>query len=99
MVTAVENEHGGIGYASLYDVVNAHSHHITIISINGSQPSVDEVKGGGYLFWNIEHLYTKGPATGLTKAFIDYMGSESATTIIENHSFVSISHISARPTE
>lgn len=40
------------------------------------EPTVDNVKTGKYPIWSYEHMYTKGEANGLAKAFIDYMTSD-----------------------
>jgi phosphate transport system substrate-binding protein len=95
MVTKVHDTSGAIGYASLYDINQPNAPHVSIISINSNQPNIDNVIRKMYLFWNIEHLYTKGLARGLAKTFIDYLGSESASNFIEAHSFASSSQLPA----
>jgi hypothetical protein len=39
-------------------------------------------------------MYTKGPATGLSQAFIDYMTSPDAITLSQQQDFVPITQMS-----
>lgn len=75
VANSVCNTPGAIGYVSLY-YAYAHAKCLTILSIDHVKPTLDSVKNNTYQFWQIEHLYTKGEATGLTKAFIDYFYSD-----------------------
>ena len=54
---------------------------LIILSIDGNPPTPTSVESNAYIFWNIEHMYTKGPATGLAQSFINYMASPDAQTI------------------
>ena len=75
VVTNVKQTDGAIGYAASGA---AKASGLTLLSLDGSAPTSDLVKTNSYKFWNIEHMYTKGPASGLTQAFIDYMSSSDA---------------------
>ena len=79
---------GAIGYAALGQ---AKASGLTLLTIDGSAPTADLVKSNTYKFWNIEHMYTKGDASGLAQALIDYMSSDAAKTIASGLSFVSTS--------
>ena len=46
---------------------------ITGLQLDGVDASVDNMKNGSYKLQAFGHMYTKGDATGLTKAFLDYM--------------------------
>lgn len=84
---SVKMQEGAIGYVSLY---YARKFGLTILSINGSNPTnLALVRSGTYKFWNIEHLYTKGPANGLAKSFIEHMFSGAAKQIANNDSYLS----------
>ncbi|GAC1400124.1 MAG: phosphate ABC transporter substrate-binding protein [Ktedonobacteraceae bacterium] len=74
VIKNVEQTSGSIGYAASAPARKAGSA-LTIVNIDGQAPTADLVKNNTYKFWNIEHMYTKGPATGLAQALIDYMGS------------------------
>ncbi len=75
VVTNVKQTDGAIGYAASGA---AKASGLTLLSIDGNAPTADMVKSNTYKFWNIEHMYTKGEPSGLTKSFIDFMGTSSA---------------------
>jgi phosphate transport system substrate-binding protein len=89
MIADVQKTAGAIGYADLYDVT-ANPQSLIQVSIDGVPASPFTVNSNSYKFWTIEHLYTKGPATGLALAFIDYMGTNTARQIIQTSSFMDI---------
>ncbi|HSU80197.1 MAG TPA: phosphate-binding protein, partial [Candidatus Angelobacter sp.] len=46
---------------------------------------------GKYPVWAYEHMYTKGQATGVTKAFIDYMmSSEIQSGILTQQGYIPV---------
>ena len=63
---------------------------VTLLSIDGNAPTAANVQSNTYKFWNIEHMYTKGAASGLSQALIDYMTSSDAKSIAAQQDFVSI---------
>jgi len=63
---------GAIGYNAfsyLDDTIQA-------LSIDGVEPTDENVQSGDYPIWAYQHMYTKGEATELAKAFIEYMLSD-----------------------
>lgn len=94
VVQTVEQTPGAIGYVTL-GAAAAEGNKLNILNIDGSAPTVDLVKSNTYKFWNIEHMYTKGPATGLAQALIDYMASPSAKQIAANLKFISTTDMTA----
>ncbi len=92
VVQNVKQTSGAIGYAALGP---AASSGLTIVKIDGNDPaSTDLTKNNTYKFWAFEHMYTKGEATGLAKALIDYMASDFAKTTAAGLKFVAISDMS-----
>lgn len=85
VVQNITQTNGAIGYAAY---AQAKASGLTLLSIDGQAPTVDLVKTNTYKFWNIEHMYTKGEATGLALALINYMSSEAAKTIASGLSFI-----------
>jgi phosphate transport system substrate-binding protein len=72
VVAAVKATPGAIGYVSNgFAISNAAD--VTPLCIDGAKPTLTDVNSGAYKFWNIEHAYTKGPATGLAKALLQYV--------------------------
>lgn len=92
VITNVAQNAGAIGYAATGPAKQGSG--ITLVSIDGNAPTPDNVKNNTYKFWNIEHMYTKGQATGLTQAFIDYMTSPDAEKIAQQQDFVPITQMS-----
>ncbi len=89
VLQTVEQTNGAIGYAALGDASQEGSK-VTILQIDGVAPSADTVKTNTYKFWNIEHMYTKGPGTGLAQALIDYMLSPDGKAAAQDLKFVPI---------
>lgn len=46
------------------------------LSIDGVEPTDENVKTNEWLIWSYEHMYTNGEPTGLTKEFLDYILSD-----------------------
>ena len=88
VITEVSSTNGAIGYAASGPAM-ANSG-VTLLSIDGNTPTAPNVQSNTYKFWNIEHMYTKGAASGLSQALIDYMTSSDAKTIAAQQDFVSI---------
>jgi phosphate transport system substrate-binding protein len=88
VVQNITQTDGAIGYAAL---AQAKASGLTLLNIDGQAPTADLAKSNSYKFWNIEHMYTKGEATGLAAALINYMSSDAAKTIAASLSFISTS--------
>jgi phosphate transport system substrate-binding protein len=72
MKTAVVGQSGSIGYVDtpyIDDTVKA-------LKIDGVAFSEENIKNGTYKLFGVEHMYTKGEATGAAKAFIDYISTK-----------------------
>jgi phosphate transport system substrate-binding protein len=92
VITNVAQNNGAIGYAATGAAMKNSG--VTIISIDGNAPTAANVENNTYKFWNIEHMYTKGPATGLSQALIDYMTSPDAITLAQQQDYVPITQMS-----
>ncbi len=88
VITEVSSTNGAIGYAAT-GPAKANSG-VTLVSIDGNAPTSANVQSNTYKFWNIEHMYTKGAATGLSQALIDYMESSDAKTIAAQQDFIAL---------
>jgi phosphate transport system substrate-binding protein len=88
VITEVAQTSGAIGYAAS-GPAKANSG-VTIVSIDGNASTTTNVQSNAYKFWNIEHMYTKGAASGLSQALIDYMTSSDAKTIAAQQDFIAI---------
>ncbi len=94
VIKNVEQTAGAIGYAASNASKKAGSS-LTIVNIDGQAPTADLVKNNTYKFWNIEHMYTKGPATGTAQALIDYMGSSDGKNEASKLDFLLISDMTS----
>lgn len=88
VITEVSSTNGAIGYAASGPAM-ANSG-VTLLSLDANAPTAANVQSNTYKFWNIEHMYTKGAASGLSQALIDYMTSSDAKTIAAQQDFVAI---------
>ncbi|SHI07632.1 phosphate transport system substrate-binding protein [Sporobacter termitidis DSM 10068] len=78
--TAIASGKGAIGYETL-----PYCKDLTLLQVDGIDATYDNVYSGKYAIWGYEHMYTKGEATGSTKAFIDYViSSDFEKTITDN---------------
>lgn len=77
---------GAIGYNAfsyLDDTIQA-------LSIDGVEPTDKNVQSGKYSIWAYEHMYTKGEATGVAKAFIEYMLSDEVQkNLVQSQGYIS----------
>lgn len=68
---------GAIGYLAFSYLTNST---VTALSIDGVQPTAENVTTGKFPVWAYEHMYTKGAAIDLEKEFLDYMMSDEVQT-------------------
>lgn len=89
---AVSDTAGSIGYVTTF---YAKQNKLTTIKIDGVADDDANVKNNSYKFWNIEHMYTKGAATGLTQAFIDYISgnSDDVQSTRTSNGFLALSYL------
>ena len=74
---AVTSTPGSIGYVSTGFVTTSDAANAPApICIDGYKATATDINNGKYQFWNIEHAYTKGPATGAAKALLQYVESD-----------------------
>jgi phosphate transport system substrate-binding protein len=90
VVTNVQQTDGAIGYVSFGP---AQGSGLTILKIDGVAPSPATVENNTYKFWNIEHMYTKGAATPLAQALIDYMTSPDGKAAAASLKFIAITDV------
>lgn len=87
VVQNIKSTDGAIGYAALGPITKAG---VSTVSIDGNAPTVELVKNNTYKFWNIEHMYTKGPANQLSQALIDYMQSDQGKQEAASQSYIAL---------
>ncbi|MDG3132419.1 phosphate ABC transporter substrate-binding protein PstS family protein [Streptococcus suis] len=64
---------------------------IHTISLNGFEPTVENVATNDWPIWAYEHMYTKGEPDGLTEEFLEYMYSDEVQKgIVASMGYISI---------
>ena len=59
------------------------------VSLDGVEPTEENVTTGKYPIWAYEHSYTKGEPTGLSKTFLEYlMSDEVQNTIVPKLGYI-----------
>ncbi|MBI0576356.1 phosphate ABC transporter substrate-binding protein [Neobacillus cucumis] len=70
---------GAIGYLAFSYLTD---NTVTALSIDGVEPTTENVTTGKFPVWAYEHAYTKGEPNEVAKAFLDYMMSDEVQTNI-----------------
>ena len=91
VANTVNQTDGAVSYVA---TAYAKQNNLTTVKIDGVDDSDSNVQSNSYKFWNIEHMYTKGDASGLAKAFIDYMKSPDTASTRQQQGFLDISTMS-----
>ncbi|MCR8967286.1 phosphate ABC transporter substrate-binding protein PstS family protein [Streptococcus zalophi] len=78
---------GAISYLSFSYVNDT----VKALSLEGYEPTEENVHVNNWPIWSYEHMYTKGEPTGLTKEFLDYMLSDAVQEgIVKEIGYISI---------
>ncbi len=94
VLTAMKKNGGAISYVALSYMNNEEAKNtLNLVSIDGKEATVQNIKDGKYDFWSWGHMYTKGEANGLAKEFIDFVGSSDNKESIENLGLIQGSEI------
>jgi phosphate transport system substrate-binding protein len=90
LLQAVNEVKGAIGYAGAAEA--ARYPNIDEIHLDGRDAVSSAVNSGEYKFWAVEYLYTYGtpPAGSLLSAFLGYMRSASAASILQSPDWADI---------
>jgi phosphate transport system substrate-binding protein len=87
VIQAVQGDPNAIGYASLADISGAN---VTALTVNGVTASADTVSNGKYALVRPFLFLTKGPATGITLDFINWVLSPAGQAIVKQAGAVPI---------
>jgi phosphate transport system substrate-binding protein len=90
VITGVAQTPGAIGYIDAAYLQNT----VKALKFNGVAYSADTVGSGEYPIYALEHMYTKGEATGTVKLFLDYiMSPQFQDKNVATKGFLAISKI------
>ena len=87
IVAEVARNAGGIGYVGL---AYTKAPGITVVSVDGKQPTPAEIRAKAYPFSRPTFYYTNGEPEGATKSFIDFTLSARGQRIAEQVGFVTV---------
>ena len=71
LLTNVKSTNGAIGYVALSYLTGDAG--VETVAIDDVEPTLENTYSGKYPVWTFEHMYTKGEANEVTKAFLDYI--------------------------
>ncbi|OPJ59101.1 phosphate ABC transporter substrate-binding protein [Clostridium oryzae] len=77
VASAVKETEGSISYlASSFLNSAQNTKGLKVLKYEGLEMNKENITSGKYPIWAYEHMYTKGEATGVAKAFIEFLTSE-----------------------
>ena len=89
---ALATQDGGVSYlASSYTFDTANLSGIKTVQFDGVEMTPANIESGKYPIWSYEHMYTKGEAKDLSKAFIDYMSGNDFKSTVSKLGYIPIS--------
>ncbi len=84
---------GAISYLAFAYVDNS----VATIKLNGHEANAKNVTTNDWPLWSYEHMYTKGPAKGLTKEFLDYVYSDKVQKrVVKKMGYISINEMKVK---
>ncbi|MCR6515892.1 phosphate ABC transporter substrate-binding protein [Clostridium sp. LY3-2] len=85
VLNAMKQNEGAVSYVALsYMNTEEAKNSLDLVSIDKVEATAQNIIDGKYDFWSWGHMYTKGEAQGLTKEFIDFVGSDKNKESIES---------------
>jgi phosphate transport system substrate-binding protein len=92
VLEGVSGTPGAIGYV---DAAYYNADKVGMLKVGGVAYSADAVTGGKWRIYAYEHMYTKGEATGATKAFLDFiLSQEFQSSVVEKLGFIPVTKMS-----
>lgn len=85
LIQSISQTKGAIGYVALSYLVN--NKDVATVAIDGVEPTLENTYNGKYPVWGYEHMYTKGEAKGVVKAFLDYIVSDKYAGELEKQGY------------
>lgn len=88
---AIQATDGAIGYLALSYLTEDVRKDIKVLKLDNVEANKDSITSGKYPIWSYEHMYTKGEPKEVAKAFLDYMVSSNAKTLVEKLNYIPVS--------
>ncbi|MGJ7911164.1 phosphate ABC transporter substrate-binding protein [Neobacillus sp. LXY-1] len=84
----VNETEGAVGYLAFSYFTDDK---VTPLSIEGVEPTDENVQTGKFPIWAYEHSYTKGEPSGVAKAFLDYlMSNDVQNTLLKEQGYLPV---------
>ena len=84
----INETEGAVGYLAFSYFTDQS---VTPLSIDGVEPTDVNVQSGEFPVWAYQHSYTKGEATDLAKAFLDYLMSDDIqNTLLKEQGYLPV---------
>jgi phosphate transport system substrate-binding protein len=81
---AVKETDGAISYLASSFLNNPKNlEGLKALKFEGVEMTKENITTGKYAIWSYEHMYTKGEATGVTKAFLDFFNTDEVKKSME----------------
>lgn len=94
VLQAVSSTDGAVSYIGLSYIKNNSS--IKVLKIDGVEPNAQNISEGKYPIWSYEHMYTKGPAEGIVKDYIEYIMGDKVKPYIIKLGYIPVSDMKVR---
>lgn len=92
LVQTITDNEGAIGYVALSYLVD--NSDLQAVSIDGVEPTLENVYSGDYKVWSYEHMYTNGEGSDAAQAFINYMTSDAFSSTVEDMGYGVVASLS-----
>lgn len=98
VVSSMKQTPGSISYLALSYMTSDVKQSIHAVKLDGVEATTANIvtskdpKNSKYTFWSYEHMYTKGEATGVSKALINYIMSSEFSSQVVKEGYIPISN-------
>jgi phosphate transport system substrate-binding protein len=92
LVQTITDNEGAIGYVALSYLVD--NSDLQAVSIDGVEPTLENVYSGDYIVWSYEHMYTNGEGSEAAQAFINYMTGDEFSSKVEEMGYGVVANLS-----
>ncbi|MDP4144669.1 MAG: phosphate ABC transporter substrate-binding protein [Bacillota bacterium] len=86
--TAMMNTKGAISYLAMSYLTSDVVKDINVLQLDSVEANKANITSGKYGFCSYEHMYTKGEAKDVSKAFIDYIMSADNKALVEKLGYI-----------
>ena len=88
---AIQSTPGSVSYLAMSYLREANDPSLKTVSINGAEPTAENVAKGSYPFWSYEYMVTKGEATGVVKGYLEFIKSDEFSKVVTELGYIPMS--------